>query len=116
MKILSIAILAVAASSPAFASDHWDNCSNADGSVKIEGGQLIVNGDDIVGPKTLGKRVLEKKSETCRLKNSGQTVIAFDNEVTSEKIEYVYMAVKHTAFLVCERGGSGVPANDSCRE
>lgn len=112
----TFALLALAFASPAFASDNWDNCSNADGTIKVENGQLVIGGDEIADHKVIGKRVLEKKTERCRLKNDGSTVISLMNEVSSEKIQYVYMNVKQTTFLVCERGGSGIPANDSCRE
>ncbi len=115
MKTLSFALLALTFTAPAFASDSWDDCSNADGSVKVTHGDLYVNDEAVAGLKVIATRSLEKKSETCRLKNSGQTVISFLNEVSSEKVEYLYMNVKHTIFLVCERGGSGIPANDSCR-
>lgn len=102
---------------PALASDSWDSCSNSEGTVKLSYDNLTVGEDEIAGPvKVLSRKVLEKKTEKCMLKNHKSRVIAFMNEVSIEKISYTYMNTKMTAWVVCERGGSGIPANDSCQD
>lgn len=117
MKALTLILTGLMLSMSASASDSWDSCSNADGSVKIENGLLTVQGDEVDGDlRVLSKRVLSRKNETCRLKNSRQRVVSLINEASLEQVRYTYMGVRHNAWVVCERGGSGIPANDSCRD
>lgn len=49
MKSLSFALLALSFTAPAFASEYWDDCSNADRSVKVTHGDLYVNGEAVAG-------------------------------------------------------------------
>jgi|GEM_PF-4706058 len=107
------------ASLPAFSSDHWDNCSSADGNMLIENGQprFVNNGDEASFQllKLVKKTVISKKTEKCKLKNSGQVVISYTNEVTVELWETQVAEAAGENYFICERGGSGIPAADECK-
>lgn len=114
----SLVILITLCASFAYGSDHWDSCSNASGSVKMEYGILYVNGDSVSFDDVKVLKTLKTESEDCVLADSNppMTVVAFDNTTTVEEVSYKYMAVDHTTLLICERGGSGVPAAATCAE
>lgn len=116
---LFLAALTCLSVSPAFASDHWDNCSNAYGTIKMEYGTLLLEGVGEIAAESVEVKVLstvKQEIEKCILKNNKTEVIAFDNTTTIEEVKYTIEEneAPMTAILICERGGSGIPANDEC--
>lgn len=115
LKTLSLTLLTTFAATPAMASDHWWSCSDANKVLTMVEGELEINGTH-VDYRTLSKREINKETEYCVLKNSGQRVISYDNTVSVMKIRYVLNGRKLNSYLICEEGGSGIPAGDECRE
>lgn len=106
--------------STSFASDHWESCSDAFGNIKLEGGDLIVDGQSIKPDSVKTVLNFPKVSEKCFLKNSKpkQEVVAFENTDSVVEVKYKYLNTKavHTAKLICSIGGSGLPASAECEE
>jgi opacity protein-like surface antigen len=113
--VLAISLLSL--TSLAQASDHWDNCSDAAGNIKIGNGQIQLAGQESesLTYKILGKTVLKKTQQSCVLKQSGQKVISYENEDNVQRIEIRSAGRKSLAYVICSVGGSGIPANDDCR-
>ena len=119
MKLLAL-LSVLALTTNAFASDHWDYCSSADGGVKMENGTLYIDGEPIQHMEVKVLQTLKKAEEKCILADSNppQEVIAYDNTVSVEEVSYKYLsttAISKT-ILLCERGGSGIPAAATCAD
>lgn len=100
------------------AGDHWDRCSDSGGSVTIENQELTVAGQpaNSITFKVLGKTVLKKTKETCVLKKSGDKVTSYMNEASVQRIELSADSKnKWIEYVICDVGGSGVPAGDDCK-
>ena len=112
---LSVIILSL--TSWAHAGEHWDNCSDASGNIKIENGQIQLAGQEseTVRFKVLGKTVLKKNQQSCVLKHSGQKIISYENEDNVQRIEIRSSGRKSLAYVICSIGDSGTPDNDECR-
>lgn len=117
MKLAALIFSVLTLTQFAYAGDHWDNCSNSTADIKIENGIIQIAGQESenISFKVLGKTVLKKERQTCVLKNSRQTVISYDNEASVQRIEVKAGRNKYVAYVVCDAGGSGIPANDECK-
>ncbi len=120
MKKIALA-LALGLSASAFASDHWDYCSSADGVVKLENGILTVEGIGEIAEESVKINqlsVVKHDKEMCVLQKSGQEVVAFENTVSVEEVTYTTEEndPETKVIVLCESGGSGIPAADSCKE
>jgi len=105
--------------STSFAGDHWDNCSSADGFVRLENGQATVDGVgevQVASVKVLKK--IKSEKQTCVLKDYNQKVISYMNDTTVEEVSYIVekSAPASKVIVICEKGGSGIPANAECKE
>lgn len=114
--VLSIAFL----SATTFASDSWDSCSSADGYVRMDNGVLSIEGVGEIASESVKVKVLstvKTELEKCILKGYNSEVIAYDNTVTVEEVTYTIEENDQpsTVVLLCERGGSGIPADASCK-
>lgn len=102
------------------ASDHWDYCTSSDGYIKIEGGDIVSPEPGEEENYKLGemtkKIVIKTRKETCKLLNSKQNVISLDEETTYEEYNMNIGESQFKQGFLCVRGGSGIPANDSCDE
>ena len=116
-KFIALTLVSVFSFS-ATASDHWDMCSSADGSVKMENGVLTIEG---IGETTFSQLIvvstLKNEEENCILKGAGTEVVSHSNTVSVEEVQYTTEEndPASSVYLICERGGSGIPANDECR-
>lgn len=120
MKKMTIVSLMLMVSTQTFASDHWDNCASADGRVVLENGEVVLpeaNTEENLQIGKLVKKVLIRtENETCRLQNGKNRVPSLISETSFEIYETRIAESVGTIELLCERGGSGIPANDSCNE
>jgi hypothetical protein len=119
MKLVLIGLIACL-TNVAFASDHWDYCSSADGYVKMEGGVLMIQGVGEIASESVKVKVLKTirtEEEKCILKGYNTEVIAYDNTITVEEVTYTVEEndMPSKVVLLCERGGSGIPAEASCK-
>ncbi len=117
-KLLPFIIgLIISTSQSTMASDMWDNCSSADGYVHLDNGILST---EALGEIPVISIQLMQKIETikdmCILKQSQVEVIAYMNETTVEKVTYKIKgtAIESSIIMLCERGGSGLPAAEDC--
>lgn len=114
-------LVALAFNFSAGASDHWDSCSDAYGEVKMENGVLRVGQLGEIAEESVQVKVvniLENTVQKCKLKKHGTEVISYENTVSVEEVTYTMEENDSPtkSFMICERGGSGIPANDSCVE
>lgn len=105
----------------ALATDQWDYCSSADGNVKIENGVLSVGEVGEIASESVKVTVLSKikeDQEKCVLKKHKTEVISYVNTITVEEVKFAIEenGSPSKAVVICERGGSGIPANDECRK
>ena len=122
MKELIFAAL-IALSSSAYASDSWDNCSDAAGTVKISFGTLTIGeGSDAIRMDSGFTRkvvsTVSDVSENCTLEGTNTEVVAYENKITVEEVTFPYPHAEEdlTTTVICEVGGSGIPAAASCQE
>lgn len=117
-RILPLIIgLVISTSQTAMASDMWDNCSSADGYVHLDNGILSTEalGEiPVISIQVMQK--IETIKDMCILKQSQTEVIAYMNETTVEKVTFKTKgaAVESSIIMLCERGGSGLPAAEDC--
>lgn len=119
IKILVFFTLACLTSN-VYGSDHWDDCSSADGYIQIGNGVLSIKGIGEIAPESVKTKVLStirREEEKCVLKGTKTEVIAYDNTITVEEVEYKTEenSAPEKAVLICERGGSGIPASGECK-
>ena len=117
MKTLILTLSMLVSGSYALATDHWDRCESQDQKVVVDEGRLFDGGQDIsdfANMKVIKKVALGKRTETCKLKKSGRTVVSLSEEITQETIRWGYKMNTLEAVVICKRGGSGIPASDSC--
>lgn len=116
-----IVSLVIGLFSNVYASDSWDSCSSADGYVRMDNGVLSIDGIGEIASESVNVTVLstvKTEQELCMLKNYKTEVIAYDNTITVEEVEYTMEendVQPSKVILICERGGSGIPANDECQ-
>lgn len=117
IKLVALALVSFVSFS-ATASDHWDTCSSADGYVKIDHGALFIEG---IGETTFDKlevvSTIKDELVKCTLKGSKTEVVSLINKVTVEQVHYRTEENEPLTLvlLLCERGGSGIPAGDECK-
>lgn len=111
-----ILILGLSVASVSSASDYWDYCSDASGSVKMEHGSLYVDGDKIAFESFQTLSVVKKESENCVIEQTGDTMLAYENTTSVAEVRYKYMSTTQISksTLICEQGGSGIPAAWNC--
>jgi hypothetical protein len=128
MKYAIALLFSLIISNAAMAGDHWDNCSSADGSVRLIDGVLTVAGVEGIEeaqaisysgtPKVLKKVKTEKT--TCVLKDSGKKATVMENVITVEEITYALEedgpASKIKAVVVCERGAGNLVPEEFCKQ
>lgn len=112
-----IAGLLMTISQNTVASDGWDNCASADGYVHMDNGVLsseALGNIPIISIKVL--QTIKSEKEICTLKQSKTKAIAYMNETTVEEVTFKLKDLKNvsTMILLCERGGSGLPASEDC--
>lgn len=103
------------------ASDHWDNCTSADGQISLENGQVVKpepNGEENpVVDKVVKTIKIKQTTETCVLKNSRTRVTSISDLVSYQEMQmHVGDTPPFTVGFLCSQGGSGIPAADSCDE
>jgi hypothetical protein len=102
------------------ASDYWDSCVSSDGFIKLESGEIISPEPGEEENYKLGelvkKVVIKTRKETCNLVNSKDKVISLDEETSYEEYNMNIGESQFKQGFLCVRGGSGIPANDSCDE
>ncbi|MES2770357.1 MAG: hypothetical protein V4596_14535 [Bdellovibrionota bacterium] len=118
MKYL-LAFVFMFVANAALASTQWDSCSSSDGTVTMLGSLLSIEGIGEIGSESVKVTVLstvKDEQEKCWLKNHRTEVISYENKVTVEEVEYTTEEndSPSKSILICERGGSGIPANDEC--
>lgn len=109
--------LIISTSQSTMASDMWDNCSSADRYVHLDNGILSTEalGEiPVVSVKVL--QVIKTEKEMCTLKQSKGEVVAYMNEITVEEVTFKIKSMDKDSSIImlCERGGSGLPANEDC--
>lgn len=122
MKITAL-LLVLAFAGTATAGDHWDDCSSADGNVRLSNGMLTV-GDlqEEITYSGEGKvlATIEDVKNTCILKDSGQEVLVYANTITVEQITYALEedgpAAAMTETVLCQRGAGMLVPEDMCKE
>ena len=115
-----IFILSTIISVNSWASDSWDNCLSAGGDVEIENGELVKFNQDFYPEALLEKVVkkidIKKTTETCILENSKQKVTSIAEITSFQTVKLKTSNGFVNVDLICNIGGSGIPANDSCNE
>lgn len=121
MKSLTVFILASFMSSFAFASDAWSTCSSSDGYATMVWDQLEVENQGVIPQNSFEVeevQVISEEDRSCVLKNAQITVQSFYNKTTVKKVTYDLhepgMFPASVVYMICEEGGSGIPANDAC--
>lgn len=109
--------LVISTGQSSLASDMWDNCSSADGYVHLDNGVLSTEalGEiPVISVKVL--QTVKSEKEICVLKQSKTKVIAYMNETTVEEVTFKLkdMNKDSSIIMLCERGGSGLPAAEDC--
>lgn len=120
MKSILLSTLLLTFGLTANASDHWDYCSNASGDISLEGGTLYIDGIGEIAEESVSVKelsVVKKERETCTLAGGGYEVIAYDNTISVKEVTFTIEEgyEPSTAIMLCEFGGSGIPANDQCK-
>lgn len=122
MKFLMSLFLGLSISSAAIAGDHWDTCSNSDGTVTLSEGVLNIDGiGEIVyngTPKVL--KTIRKEKTTCVLKDTGKKATVMKNVITVEEITYNVEEptdnAPTTEILLCSRGAGLLVPQELCKE
>lgn len=120
MKLTAL-LLVLGFTGTAMASDHWDDCSSADGRVSLSMEALTV--DDKNVPTAYELKVLstvQKEETKCVLKETGEEALLYANEITVEEIAFTDdvggAAYPRKEVLICQRGfGSFIP-QEACKE
>jgi hypothetical protein len=120
MKHLLVIISTLSFSFAATASDSWDNCTSTDGYFQLSYGELVLPEkgpeENYVLGKLLKRILIKTRFEKCMLQSSKYEVVALDEETAYEVYE-MNIGDGNPPFQVeflCNRGGSGIPANDNC--
>jgi hypothetical protein len=117
-KMTFMLVTALAVNS--WASDHWDYCLSAGGDVEIEYGELVNFNSQIYPDARLIQVVkkidIKRTTETCQLENSKQNVTSISEATSFQTIQLKTANGFADVDLICNVGGSGIPANDSCDE
>lgn len=119
MKI-NLVLMLVMLGATAQASDSWDTCVSSDGTIVVENGQIVSPEENEEENYVLGslikKITIKTRKETCTLENSKYEVVSLSDETTFEVYNMNIGETDFTQDFICTRGGSGIPANDSCNE
>ncbi len=118
MKFVMIFLALLSFSS--FASDHWDNCSSADGMFVLENGEIVKpeknEEENYVLGKLLKKIDIKEESETYVLEGSKKKMISMEQTFSFEVYQMSVGESKFQTEFLCVRGGSGIPASENCDE
>lgn len=108
-------LLSLAISNVSMAGDHWNECSSADGNIRLSNGMLTV-GDSKEEIEFTGKmkilKTISKEKTMCTLKDSGKKVLLMQNIVTVEQI--TVSSVEE--IVLCQRGGGNLVPEEFCKE
>jgi hypothetical protein len=104
----------------AHASDHWDNCSTADGSIRTENGEIVFpeknSEENYMIEKVLKVVNIKEEKETCTLEGTKEVVTSLDQTFSFEVYKMRIGESTFQAEFLCNRGGSGIPADANCDE
>ena len=113
-------VLSCLTSLTSFGSDHWDTCVSADGNMVLDNGSFSKppknSEENYVVEKVLHQKKLKTRHETCTLQRSKSKVVSLSEEVTYEIMLVRLGETTSKVDFICTRGGSGIPASDSCDE
>lgn len=115
-----LVLLLVFSSISVVASDRWDYCVSSDGVIRLEEGVIVAPAkteeENYVLGEQIKKILIKTRKETCILKNSRTKVISLDDETSYEVYQVNVGEYSFKEGFLCTRGGSGIPAADSCDE
>lgn len=123
MKSLIVLLLASSVSSIAMASDSWSSCSSADGFATLDWGQLEIKDQGTLSENSFQVeevQVINEETQTCTLQKAQYEVVSYTNKTSVKKVTFDLhepgMFPPSVVYVICEEGGSGIPANDFCEE
>lgn len=120
MKFAVTVLMSLVLGYAAQASDHWDSCRSADGYVSMDNGILSIDGIGEIASESVSVKIIstiKQEQEKCILEGYNHEVIAYDNTVTVEEVTYTMEEndAPSKVIVLCEKGGSGIPANGNCK-